>query len=220
LKVLLLKSNKIEDLFALDGILSLQELEDFQMQRNPLQEAIGEIEARLILVARFPWLKRLNGSAITASELSQAEIHYLAHFAQQVAREGPSKHPRWAALVEKYGAPVVAAPEVERKVRATVEFCYGDERIRKTIPLSMKVGALSGNVARLMKLKQTEIELAIENGNYQTYLPYPEQSLAEVGCVDGSIIRVGRIGDHLFDVARQAKSFKIRSISEHITEPE
>jgi hypothetical protein len=218
LQILLLKSCKIKDVFALDGIAGLPQLQELNLQRNPLQEVLGEIEARLIVIGRFPRVQKLNGSPVTPSEFRQAEIQYLQHFAADVAANGIARHPRWPELVAKYDAPAVPAAPTEKKRSVTVQFVYGEQQIQKVIPLTMKIGMLAGNVARLFKLKSTEIELAIENGNYQGYLPYPEQALSEVGCVDGSIIRVGKIGDHLFDQVKQAKSFKIRSISEQIAE--
>jgi hypothetical protein len=218
LATLFMKSNKLKDLFALDGISQFPVLDSLHIQRNPVQESLGEIEARLLTIARYPQLKLLNGSKITDSELYQSEIHYLQYFAAEVSQNGNSRHPRWNALVAKYGPPVVpvSAKVADLKSRVKVRFSFGDQNVEKTIPLSMKVGALAANVARLFKVQTTEIELAIETGNYEAYLQYPEQTLAEMGCADGSVIHVGRIGDHLFDEAKQARSLRLRSISEQI----
>lgn len=220
LQTLLLKSNKIDDVFALDGLMNLPKLEDLSLQRNPFQEKIGEIEARMIIVVRFPSLKKLNGSNISPSELYQSEIQYLEYYAKDVAKNGPGHHQRWDELVKKFGAPSAPvedkpAPNTQKK-KAAIKFVYGDKTIEKTIPLSMKIGLLSSRIPKLFKTTDTEIELAIETGNYKAYLPYPEQTLAEVGCTDGSIIYAGPKGEHLIDETEQAISFKIRSISEHI----
>ena len=220
LKCLMMKTNKLADIYAVDGVSQFPALEDLQIQRNPLQDNVGEIEARMILVARHPNIKKLNGSPITPAELYQSEIGYLEHYAREVAAGGIAKHPRWEALVEKYGPPAmpVEKPAADAKKRVKVTFVFGEERVEKTIPLTMKIGSLATNVARLFKVKGTELELAIESGNYKTYLPYPEQSLAEVGCTDGATIYAGRVGDHLFDEVQQARTFRIRSISEQINE--
>ena len=222
LKCLVLKSNKLGDIYSVDGVSKFPVLEDLQIQRNPLQDNVGEIEARMILVARHVNIKKLNGSPITPAELYQSEIGYLEHYAREVAASGTAKHPRWDALVEKYGPPAmpVEKPAVDAKKRVKVTLVFGEERVEKTIPLTMKIGSLATNVARLFKVKGTEIELAIESGNYKTYLPYPEQTLAEVGCNDGSTIYAGRVGDHLFDEVQQARTFRLRSISEQINETE
>ena len=220
LQTLLLKSNKIDDVFALDGLMNLPKLEDLSLQRNPFQEKIGEIEARMIIVVRFPSLKKLNGSNISPSELYQSEIQYLEYYAKDVAKNGASNHQRWDELVKKFGPPSVPTDDKpnpnNQKKKASIKFIYGDKTIEKTIPLSMKIGLLSSRIPKLFKTADTEIELAIETGNYKAYLPYPDQTLAEVGCTDGSIIYAGPKGEHLIDETEQAISFKIRSISEHI----
>jgi hypothetical protein len=160
----------------------------------------------------------LNRSKILESELYQSEIHYLQYFAADVSQNGTSRHPRWEALVAKFGPPVVSAKAkvVDLKARAKVRFAFAAQNIEKTIPLSMKVGALSADIARLFGVQTTEIEHAIETVNYEPYLQYPEQTLAEMGCADGSVIHVARIGDHLFDEAKQARNLCIRSISEQM----
>lgn len=220
LQTLLLKSNKIDDVFSLDGLMNLPNLQDLSLQRNPFQEKIGEIEARMIVVVRFPSLKKLNGSNIQPSELYQSEIQYLEYYAKDVAVHGSDKHQRWDELVKKFGAPSAPVdskpPPNNQKKKATIKFVYGDKTIEKTIPLSMKIGLLSSRIPKLFKTTDTEIELAIETGNYKAYLPYPDQTLAEVGCTDGSIIYAGPKGENLIDETEQAISFKIRSISEHI----
>ena len=216
LKTLLLKSNAIIDLFSLDGLLHMPKLEDLQVQRNPIQDKIGEVETRLLIVARFPYLKKLNGSPITPSELQQSEIQYLEYFSKDVALNGPQRHPRWEELCQKYGAPQVETEKVVQKKRAAVKFAFNGRTIEKTVPLSMKIGTLSSIITRMFKIQGNEIELAIQTGNYKTSLSYPEQTLLEVGCNDGSTIFAAKVGGMELDEELQAKSFKIRSISQQI----
>ncbi|OHT09887.1 CAP-Gly domain containing protein [Tritrichomonas foetus] len=217
LTTIMIKSNKIEDVFSIDGLLKFPKLEDLSLQRNPFQEKTGEIEARMITVVRFPHLKKLNGSQIAPSELYQSEIQYLEFYAKDVAANGSAKHQRWDELVKKFGEPAMPVEKpVTQKKKATIKFVYGDQTITKTIPLSMKIGLLSSRIPKLFKVQEPELELAIETGNYKAYLSYPEQTLAEVGCTDESIIYAGKPGEHLIDETQQAISFKLRSISAHI----
>ncbi|KAH0802028.1 tubulin-specific chaperone E [Histomonas meleagridis] len=194
----------------------MPKLEDLQIQRNPIQDSIGEIETRLLCVARFPCLKKLNGSPITPSEIQQSEIQYLEYFSKDVVKNGPQRHPRWNELCQKYGAPQVEQEKVVQKKRAAVKFVFNGRTIEKTVPLSMKIGTLNSHVTRMFKIQGTEIELAIQTGNYKTSLLYPEQTLLEVGCNDGSIIFAAKAGDMELNEDLQAKSFKIRSISQQI----
>ena len=80
----------------------------------------------------------------------------------------------------------------------------------------MKISLLSSVIQKLFKQKDTQLDLAIETGNYKGYLLYPEQTLAEVGCTDDSIIYAGRKGENIIDESQQAVMFKLRSISENI----
>ena len=217
LTTLAIKSNLIEDAFSIDGLLSLPKLEDLSLQRNPFQEKTGEIEARMIIVVRFPHIKKLNGSPIASSELYQSEIQYLEFFAKDVALNGSAKHQRWDELVKKFGAPDVPIEKpVSQKKKVTVKLVFGEQTIQKTVPLSMKISLLSSVIQKLFKQKDTQLDLAIETGNYKGYLLYPEQTLAEVGCTDDSIIYAGRKGENIIDESQQAVMFKLRSISENI----
>lgn len=216
LETLIIKSNKLASLMDLDGIMSFPCIQELQCQRNPFISTIGEIEARMLTIARFPSIKKLNGSEVASTELFESCISYLNYFAADVAKNGKGDHPRWDALCEKYGAPAMPTQKSEQKKRVKVSFIFGDQKIEKTVPLSVKIGTLSSQVAKLFKVVGTELEMAIETDTYKTRIPYTEQTLAEVGCSDGSIIHVGKVGDHLFDEVEIARLFKIRSISQQI----
>ena len=216
LKVLILKSNKISGLFELDGISSFPKIEDLEIQRNTIQEKMGEVEARLLCIARFPMLKKLNGSLISPSELKESELQYLEYFSKDVLLQGTNNHPRWNELCAKYGSPCIKYENIQQKKRVEITFVYENQTIKKTIPLSMKIGTLTSHVARMFKIQGTEIELAIQTGVYKSSLTYPEQTLNDVGCNDESIIFASKIGCMNLDENQQAKSFKIRSISHQI----
>ncbi|KJX96226.1 tubulin-specific chaperone e like protein, partial [Zymoseptoria brevis] len=67
----------------------------------------------MLTIARLPALQTLNYSAITAQERLNAETYYLGQIAAQLGLglEGveavKAEHPRWAALIEEYGEPVI-----------------------------------------------------------------------------------------------------------------
>lgn len=220
LNTLIMKSNKIDDIFALNGLMNLSKLEDLSLQRNPFQEKIGEIEARMIVVVRFPFLLKLNGSQISPSERYQSEIQYLEFYAKDVASNGTAKHQRWDELVKKFGEPAMpvtqTAPQSKQKRKAAIKLVFKDRIIEKVLPLSMQVGTLQSRILQLFKVDLPEVDLAIENGNYKGYLTFPSQTLAEVGCVDGTIIYAAPKGEMIIDETQQATGVKLRSMTELI----
>ena len=217
LEILSLKNNKIPTIFSLDGILNFPLLSKLNIQRNPIQETIGEIETRLLMIGRFNQLTYLNGSEIKEQEKMESEIHYLTYFAKEVSKGGKIKHPRWDDLVKRYGAPGIAEEKTDQKKKVKVKFIYGEKIIDKVIPLSMKVGTLCSLVGKLFK-EDTELEIGLETGGYKNRLRFPEQRLNEVGIGEESVIYVGKMDDHIFDEKPMAHDFKIRSLAAQLDE--
>lgn len=78
--------------------------------RTPLTPADGY----MLTIARLPKLQTLNYSTITEKERLNAETYYLSQIAEEVSLAPPEmegeikkRHPRWHALCEEYGEPVI-----------------------------------------------------------------------------------------------------------------
>lgn len=214
LESLSLASNKIEDLFSLDALTNYKALTEIRVNRNPIQEIKGEVDVRMLTIARYPQITKLNGSSILDKERRDSEVFYLNHFANEVYQNGHEKHPRWEELVKKYGEPAVTCikKEAPKNVKVILEY-DGQEQEESFMP-SITVEKVIQVAQNMFELEDEELEIVLEYKEYRAKLKYTEQSLADVGCIDGSILHIRKEGeaDDLFNDRDLAKKFRNRSM--------
>ncbi|OIW35549.1 RNI-like protein [Coniochaeta ligniaria NRRL 30616] len=155
----------------------------------------GTEESYMLLTSRLPSLRTINFSTITPQDRTNADMFYLSRIARQLAAVPESdehlvlaRHPRYAALCEAYGAPVVSrTKEVDarflegRVVRVCFRFvssAQGDEPAReKTVrlPKSFDLYAVKGIAGRLFGLEPLELKLVWETGEWDPVGGFDEE---------------------------------------------
>lgn len=214
LESLSMTSNKINELYSLDEVTKYTSLIELRINRNPLQETKGEVEARLLVIARYPQIKKLNGSDILDKERRDSEVFYLNHFANDVYQNGHANHPIWEELVKKYGEPAVTCvkKEVQKTVNVILEFDGREEE--ESLMTTITVEKVIQIAQNLFELEDEELEIVLEYKEYRAKLKYTDQTLNDVGCIDGSILHLRREGeaDQLMDELTLARSFRNRSM--------
>lgn len=157
-------------------------------------------EAYMLTLARLPTLQVLNYGKITPQDRQNGELYYLSLIGKELSafpeaneRDILHKHPRYTALCEKYGEPVIAReadPKKQsyavnpRSVAArlvTMTFHLsrpsGKEQVRaKEIPRSFDTYQVKAIVARLFDLTPFQFRLIWETDELD---PVSQESIAE-----------------------------------------
>ncbi|XP_066503868.1 tubulin-specific chaperone E [Hoplias malabaricus] len=184
LKVLLLDDNKITEWAVINELVKLRALVQFSCKRNPLMDLEKNRETtRQLLIARTNNLEILNRSQVLPEERRGAELDYCKKFGRAWLQAGghsdPEKnhpsaefikeHPRYLALIQKYGAPEEDELKEEKPFALkdqllTVTFECPEEAdrkpIQKKLPNSMIVQKVKGLLYRLLKLPGSELRLS------------------------------------------------------------
>jgi len=120
LKRLNLSENNIHNWESINELNKLLQLEDLRFRENPVLQQESAETSRQLIIARIGNIKNLNGIVITSDERKGAEIDYLKKYGVQwaavakpldIVNHKPvldifvQTHPRYALLLEKYGAP-------------------------------------------------------------------------------------------------------------------
>jgi len=216
LKVLNINSNRIESLFGLSDITLFPSLVELRVQRNPIQEILGEIEARMLTIARFPSILKLNGSTIDDSERRNSEIQYLTFFANDVYQNGNDNHPRWIELVDKYGPPVVTCVPKEAPKPLEVTFEFEDQEINQSLMPSMTVEMVQLLASQMFGVISEDINIYMEYNEYKTKLSYPDNTLEDIGCISGAKFTIKMSDEDYIDEKQIARNFRLRSITAHV----
>uniref|UniRef100_A0A4W4DTQ4 Tubulin-specific chaperone E n=1 Tax=Electrophorus electricus TaxID=8005 RepID=A0A4W4DTQ4_ELEEL len=160
----------------------LQALVQLSCKNNPLMELEDHETTRQLLIARISQLEKLDKSQVLQQERRGAELDYCKKFGRQWLHAGGHKdpdrnkpsaeftaqHPRYLALIQKYGAPEEdelkeQKPFALKNQLLTVTFeCPEDadrKPIQKKLPGSMIVQKVKGLLYRLLKLPGAEIHL-------------------------------------------------------------
>jgi len=87
LKFLSLASNAIASWDVVDRLRHFPSLDSLRFQRNPVTESAGPTEMRMVVIARLPALRTLNGSEVRPRERSDAEKTYLRRAGDAFALE-------------------------------------------------------------------------------------------------------------------------------------
>ncbi|KAK1798508.1 hypothetical protein P4O66_006809 [Electrophorus voltai] len=182
LRILLLHDNKITEWDVINELDKLQALVQLSCKNNPLMELEDHETTRQLLIARISQLEKLDKSQVLQQERRGAELDYCKKFGRQWLHAGGHKdpdrnkpsaeftaqHPRYLALIQKYGAPEEdelkeQKPFALKNQLLTVTFeCPEDadrKPIQKKLPGSMIVQKVKGLLYRLLKLPGAEIHL-------------------------------------------------------------
>ncbi|XP_057698475.1 tubulin-specific chaperone E [Corythoichthys intestinalis] len=174
-----LSCNRISEWRVIDELGKLPSLRQLWCRGNFLvSDDRNPKTANQMLIAKLPHLCILNGTEVTLQERKGAECDYLKMFGeewmQSVARspsrrEFSNRHPRYSALVDKYGAPEEGElkkrqPFALKNQLLKITFVFADEESRtplvKKLPVTMEVRKVKGLLARIMKVPVSDLKLS------------------------------------------------------------
>ncbi|XP_030580415.1 tubulin-specific chaperone E [Archocentrus centrarchus] len=178
LTTLNLDYNNISEWFVVDELAKLPSLVKFSCRSNRLVSRDGNQKtANQILIAKLGQLVVLNGSEIHAEDRRGAELDYIKMFGEEWLKAGGQnqlssqficQHPRYQALIKKYGAPEegeLKKPEPfalkNQLLKITFVFPNDANRqpIEKKLPASMVVQKVKGLLYRLLKVPAADLRL-------------------------------------------------------------
>uniref|UniRef100_A0A671R107 Tubulin-specific chaperone E n=1 Tax=Sinocyclocheilus anshuiensis TaxID=1608454 RepID=A0A671R107_9TELE len=184
LKTLFLDDNNISEWRVVNELEKLPSLLHLSCRRNPLLQREKNLEtARQIIIARLSRLELLDMRQVLSDERRGAELDYCKMFGLDWLKAGGhsdpeknhpntefmSEHPRFLALLQKYGAPDEGElkeqkPFALKNQLLTITFvCPEDSErkpIEKKLPGSMIVQKVKGLLHRLLKLPGVELKLS------------------------------------------------------------
>lgn len=153
----------------------------------PEKPAKGTEESYMLLTARLPSLKALNFSTITPQDRANADMFYLSRIARQLSSvpaeneaDVLARHPRYAELCARYGAPAVSRTrEVDPRFLegrlVSVTFQLGAAEKTVGVPKSFDVYAVKGVVGRLFGLAPLGTKLVWETGEWDPVGGFDEE---------------------------------------------
>ncbi|XP_052425743.1 tubulin-specific chaperone E isoform X1 [Carassius gibelio] len=184
LKTLLLDDNNVSEWCVVNELEKLPSLLHLSCRRNPLLQREKNPETvRQIIIARLSGLEQLDMRQVLSDERRGAELDYCKMFGLAWLKAGGhrdpeknhpntefmSEHPRFLALLQKYGAPEEGElkeqkPFALKNQLLTITFvCPEDSErkpIEKKLPGSMIVQKVKGLLHRLLKLPGMELKLS------------------------------------------------------------
>lgn len=197
LQTLDLRSNSIAD-WSLPSSLktTFPSLSNLLIASNPLYASLKSADDKpltpsdgyTLTLARLPQLQTLNYSTVTDKERLNAETYYLGQIARELAKaptqqhaEVLSRHPRWEALCEEYGEPVVPSARAEGEVdpaslaarlvsvtfhlaSSVAQTLFCEKEWTQDIPRSASVYALLGRVGKKLGVMPLRVKLVWETG--------------------------------------------------------
>lgn len=168
LRQLHLSQNNISEWRSVSELEKLNNLEDLKFRENPILKDENVETARQLIIARISNLRSLNGVEILLDERRGAEYDYLKLYLPkwtetendlQKRNEFIMEHPRYPALVAKYG--ISDIPSSKAKVEMisnviTVEFICPDhpnqpKGIKRKLLKDMEVQKVIGLAQRLFR---------------------------------------------------------------------
>uniref|UniRef100_A0A673MIG0 Tubulin-specific chaperone E n=1 Tax=Sinocyclocheilus rhinocerous TaxID=307959 RepID=A0A673MIG0_9TELE len=163
LKTLLLDDNNISEWRVVNELEKLPSLLHLSCRRNPLLQREKNLEtARQIIIARLSRLELLDMRQVLSDERRGAELDYCKMFGLDC------EHPRFLALLQKYGAPD------EGELKEQKPFALKNQLLSTNLPSShqyrplkpspyersMIVQKVKGLLHRLLKLPGVELKLS------------------------------------------------------------
>ncbi|KAH7330097.1 hypothetical protein BKA65DRAFT_50476 [Rhexocercosporidium sp. MPI-PUGE-AT-0058] len=154
-------------------------------------------DSYMLTLARIRKLDTLNFSKITAADRTNSEMFYVSKIAKEISeapeskeREIISRHPRYAELCEKHGAPLIARKEAGastpdymegRLIKFTFYFPPNnlegqteEIKIERKIPKSFDVYRVKGLVGKMFGVRPLSIRLIWETGEWDPVAGYEE----------------------------------------------
>uniref|UniRef100_A0A669CHS7 Tubulin-specific chaperone E n=1 Tax=Oreochromis niloticus TaxID=8128 RepID=A0A669CHS7_ORENI len=171
---------QLEDLcwFVVNELAKLPSLVRLSCRGNKLVSGDGNPKtANQMLIAKLEQLVVLNGCEIHADDRRGAELDYIKMFGEEWLKAGgrsqPSpqfvcEHPRYQALISKYGAPEEGElkkpePFALKNQLLKITFVFPDDANRKPLekklPASMVVQKVKGLLYRLLKVPAADLRL-------------------------------------------------------------
>ncbi|XP_077574377.1 tubulin-specific chaperone E isoform X2 [Stigmatopora nigra] len=179
LEKLNLNCNAISEWGVMDELAKLPSLRQLWCRGNHLvSDDRNPKTANQMLVAKLPHLCVLNGSQVSPQERRGAERDYLKMFGEEwmrsearspSRREFARRHPRYAGLVEKHGAPEEGElkkprPFALKNQLLKITFVFADETSRpplvKKLPVTMEIGKVKGLLARILRVPAGDLKLS------------------------------------------------------------
>ncbi|XP_010535837.1 PREDICTED: tubulin-folding cofactor E [Tarenaya hassleriana] len=207
LHCLLLGSNNIGDLAAIDSLNSFPKLMDIRLSENPISDPSRGGVPRFVLVARLRNVQVLNGSEVKARERKDSEIRYVRQVMSKCndnQGEIESLHPRFFELKKLHGiedesqtvgatGPQNMASGLLSVTLKCVSASIGEKPIiTKKFPSSTTVGKLKILCDNFFKLKSLKPKLFLqeEGSPLPASLDDEMANLLDVGISDGSTVLV------------------------------
>lgn len=210
LKQMHISNNNISEWISVSELDKLKCLEDLKFRENPILRKESIETTRQLIIARISNLKLLNKTEIFYTERSGAENDYLKMFAREWKESENdlknrikflSNHPRYPALVQKYGVADIPTSKADLAMVSnviSVEFACPDDPaqskgIKRKLLKDMDVQKVTGLAQRLFKtygkiptLSFVQQELSKE----EIPLDKPLQKLSYYSIQDGDHILV------------------------------
>ncbi|XP_072354601.1 tubulin-specific chaperone E isoform X2 [Scyliorhinus torazame] len=183
LKFLAIDKNQISEFSTVNELNKLQSLEQLKFSHYAMVEHEKNAKTvRQLIIAKLGHLNVLNRTEISADERKGAELDYRKRFGKDWMKAGghqdPEKnrpdqefcaeHPRYQALIEKFGAPEVSEMEQQKlfalkdQLLALTIRCPDspDQKLlEKKLPDSMIIQKVRGLLHRLLKVPGAELKL-------------------------------------------------------------
>lgn len=179
LKNLNLDQNRVSEWRVVNELGRLRALEQFSCRGNPLKSSDGNHRTcTQLLIAKLPRVSLLNGTKVEAEDRRGAELDYIKLFGEEWLKAGGRSqlspdfirdHPRYQALVQKYGAPEDGElkkpqPFALKNQLLKISFVFPDDaerkRVVKKLPASMELQKVKGLLHRLLKVPPTDLRLS------------------------------------------------------------
>lgn len=207
LKYILISGNFINNWESISELDKLPQLEELRLRDNPILDGISRETVRQIIIARIAKLKHLNSQEITDEERRGAEIDYLKHNGRmwletavdpKGRRVFNTQHPRYSALVQKYGEMEESELTNEKAalkanlVRIRIEG-KDDVAIEKQLPLEMSIRAFVFLAQRLFHTGSAKLLLTLissKNPLLKIQLDNMMKTLSYYCVEEGDIVKV------------------------------
>lgn len=153
-------------------------------------------DSYMLTLARIQNLETLNFSKITAADRMNSEMFYLSQIAKEISGSPESKedeiksrHPRYADLCEKHGAPPIAREEAgvvnpnfleARLIKFTFYMSPNTHeqqeapKMTREIPMSFDVYGLKGLVGKMFGIRPLSLRLVWETGERDPVAGYED----------------------------------------------
>ncbi|NP_001088530.1 tubulin-specific chaperone E [Xenopus laevis] len=188
---LAVNGNNISEWCVINELHKLLHLESLNCHGNPLMDLDKNPETvRQLIIAKIENLKFLNKTEIFPTERRGAELDYRKMFGNEWLKAGGSQneefnkpsrdflqdHPRYSALIKKYGAPDEGELKQQQPfalknqlLTLTIQCPEKPDKkpIQKKLPDSMTVQKVKGLLYRLLKVPGSDLKLSYQSSKME-----------------------------------------------------